>query len=51
MFSIFITFAFITLIYQIFKLDKNKSETCLKLFKLNNLTGLIIFISIFSINF
>ncbi len=50
-FSILLFFAFLTLIYQIFKFDKNKSDSCLKLFKLNNFTGLIIFIGIFSINF
>ena len=50
-FSILLIFSFLTLLYQVLKFDKNKSNTCLKLFKLNNLTGLIIFIGIFSINF
>ena len=50
-FSILLFFSFLTLLYQVLKFDKNKSGTCLKLFKLNNLTGLIIFIGIFSINF
>ena len=50
-FSVLLFFSFFTLLYQVLKFDKNKSNTCLKLFKLNNLTGLIIFISIFSINF
>ena len=50
-FSILLFFSFLTLIYQVLKFDKNNSYTCLKLFKLNNLTGLIIFIGIFSINF
>ena len=50
-FSILLFFAFLTLIYQVLKFDKNKSASCLRLFKLNNFTGLIIFISIFSINF
>jgi len=50
LFTIFLIFAFLTLLYQIFKFDKNKSKSCLNLFKVNNLTGLIIFISIFSIN-
>ena len=50
-FSILLFFAFLTLIYQVLKFDKNKSDSCLRLFKLNNFTGLIIFISIFSINF
>ena len=50
-FSILLFFSFLTLIYQVLKFDKNKSDSCLRLFKLNNFTGLIIFISIFSINF
>ena len=50
-FSILLFFSFLTLLYQVLKFDKNNSDTCLKLFKLNNLTGLIIFIGIFSINF
>ena len=50
-FSILLFFASLTLIYQVIKFDENKSDTCLKLFKLNNFTGLIVFISIFSINF
>ena len=50
-FSILLFFAFLILIYQVLKFDKNKSDSCLRLFKLNNFTGLIIFISIFSINF
>ena len=50
-FSILLFFASLTLIYQVVKFDENKSDTCLKLFKLNNFTGLIVFISIFSINF
>ena len=50
-FSILLFFSFLTLLYQVLKFDKNNSVTCLKLFKLNNLTGLIIFIGIFSINF
>ena len=50
-FLILLFFSFLTLIYQVLKFDKNKSASCLRLFKLNNFTGLIIFISIFSINF
>ena len=50
-FSILLFFASLTLIYQVVKFDENKSDTCLRLFKLNNFTGLIVFISIFSINF
>jgi len=50
-FSILLFFSILTLLYQVLKFDKNESDTCLKLFKLNNFTGLIIFIGIFSINF
>jgi 4-hydroxybenzoate polyprenyltransferase len=51
LFSIFAILGFLTLIYQIKMFDKNNPKTCLKLFKLNNFTGLVIFIGIFLINF
>ena len=47
---IFLLFS-ISLIYQIMKFDKNNSNTCLKMFKLNNLSGLLLFIGILSINY
>jgi len=50
-FSIFALLASLTLLYQIKSFDKNNSKTCLKLFKLNNFTGLLIFVGIFLINF
>ena len=47
---IFLLFS-ISLIYQIMKFDKNNSSTCLKMFKLNNLSGLLLFMGILSINY
>ena len=47
---IFLLFS-ISLIYQIIKFDKNNSNTCLKMFKLNNLSGLLLFMGILSINY
>ncbi len=51
LFTLFFIFANLTLIYQLIYFDKSNSILCLKLFKLNNLTGLLIFLSIFSISF
>jgi len=39
-----------SLLYQLLELKKNKSENYLRLFKINNYTGLILFIGIYSIN-
>ena len=39
-----------SLLYQLLELKKNKSENYLRLFKINNYTGLLLFISIYSIN-
>ena len=50
-FSVLLVLSFGTLLYQIIKFKENNSKSCLKLFKLNNLTGLIIFISIMSLNY
>ena len=45
-------FSFVlSLIYQIFKFKKTKAATCLQAFKLNNLSGLIMFTSILLINY
>ncbi len=49
--TLFFILANLTLIYQLIYFDKSNSISCLRLFKLNNLTGLLIFLSIFSINF
>ena len=40
----------LSLIYQIKKFNKNKPEDCLSAFKFNNISGLILFLSISSIN-
>ena len=50
-FSVLLALSFGTLLYQIIKFKEKNSKSCLKLFKLNNLTGLIIFISIMSLNY
>tara|TARA_E500000178_G_scaffold312304_1_gene328862 strand:- start:11053 stop:11913 length:861 start_codon:yes stop_codon:yes gene_type:complete len=48
------TFLFIlfisTLVFQILKFNKQNSATCLKMFKLNNYSGLLLFLTILSIN-
>jgi 4-hydroxybenzoate polyprenyltransferase len=46
LFTAFFIFFIISLIYQIYIFDKNKSNTCLFAFKLNNFSGLLLFISI-----
>ena len=47
---IFILLFFITLFYQLIKFDKKKPETCLHMFKLNNVAGLFLFTSLLLIN-
>ena len=49
LFSILFFFFLLSLIYQIKIFNSRKPETCLKAFKLNNLSGLILFVSILSI--
>ena len=46
---LFISFC-LTLAYQIFKFNKDKAKDCLHAFKFNNISGLILFLSICSIN-
>ena len=41
----------ISLLYQLLELKKKDSENYLRLFKFNNYSGLIMFISIYSINY
>ncbi len=48
-FSVFFIMFLSTLVYQLKIFDKNKPINCLKAFKLNNLSGLMLFISIYSI--
>ena len=50
-FSLFFLISFIiTLFYQIFKFNENKPADCLKMFKLNNLSGFFLFLSLITIN-
>ena len=49
-FTFFLVLFVISLIYQLIKLKRDKSENYLKLFKFNNYTGFFLFLSIFSIN-
>ncbi len=49
-FSVLLFLFVSTLFFQIIKFDKHDSNICLKLFKLNNYSGLLLFLSIFSIN-
>ncbi len=50
-FSLLLSLFAISLFYQIFSFDKKKKESCLKMFKTNNLSGLILFSSILMLNF
>ena len=49
-FSFFIMMFFFTLLYQLYHLKKNDFKNYLKIFKLNNYSGLFLFLSICSIN-
>ena len=49
-FSLLMLLSILTLIYQVLKFNKKKTRLCLNLFKFNNLTGFLFFLSIFSIN-
>ncbi len=44
--TIFLIIFYFTLIWQIIKFDKNNALSCLKNFKLNNFSGMLIFIAI-----
>jgi len=48
--SLFLIFFIVTLFYQVFKFNINDSKNCLKMFKLNNLSGLLLFLSIITLN-
>ena len=50
LFTIFLMIYFISLIWQIKVFKKNNPQKCLKAFKLNYLSGLLLFLAIFSIN-
>ena len=49
-FSIFLLFFTLSLFYQVFKFKRYQPQNYLNIFKLNNYTGLLLFLSIFSIN-
>tara|TARA_X000000950_G_C13827704_1_gene624742 strand:+ start:45 stop:899 length:855 start_codon:yes stop_codon:yes gene_type:complete len=49
-FTLMFIFFILSLIYQIFLFKKNNTKNYLRIFKFNNYTGLLLFISIFSIN-
>ena len=49
-FTLLLSLFFFSLIFQVFVFDKNKKESCLKMFKANNLSGLIFFLSILTLN-
>ena len=49
-FSILLFFFISSLIIQLFKFSKHQPETCLNTFKLNNYSGLLLFLSIFLID-
>jgi len=49
-FSIFLIMFIMSLIYQLIRFKKNKVKNYLSIFKFNNFSGFILFLSIFSIN-
>jgi 4-hydroxybenzoate polyprenyl transferase len=49
LFSLFLLLFFFSLIFQLFGFNKLKPKKCLNMFKLNNYSGLLLFISILSI--
>ena len=48
--SFLLIFFILSLIYQLMKFNKLQPKTCLDMFKLNNFSGLLLFLSILSIN-
>ena len=50
MFSIFLIFFALSLFFQIFKFKVTNAKTCLDAFKFNNVSGLLLFITLLSIN-
>ena len=48
-FTLFLLIFFLTLMYQIKIFKKEKQERCLTAFRINNLSGLILFLSIYSL--
>ena len=50
-FSLILLFFILSLVYQLLKFEKSKPTECLKMFKLNNFSGLLLFLGILSISF
>jgi len=50
-FSILMIIFILSLFYQVLRLDINNPKICLNLFKLNNFSGLILFVSLLTISF
>jgi 4-hydroxybenzoate polyprenyltransferase len=50
-FSLIMLIFLSSLVYQVVKFRKNRPMLCLKIFKLNNFSGLLVFLGILSINF
>ena len=49
--SIFLIIFLFSLIYQVLMLKQNNEHSCLSMFKLNNFSGLFLFLSILTVNF
>ena len=49
-FSVLFSFFCLSLLYQLIKFDRKKTNNCLNLFKFNNYTGMLLFLSIFTKN-
>ena len=49
-FTLFLAIFAMSLFYQLFKFKRNKSQTYLNLFKINNYSGLLLFMGIYSIS-
>ena len=49
-FTLFLAMFVMSLCYQLFKFKKNKTQNYLNLFKLNNYSGLLLFVGIYSIS-
>ena len=49
-FTILLIFFILSLIYQVKKFNRHKAEDCLNAFKFNNISGLLLFLTICSIN-
>ena len=50
-FSLILFIFFTSLVYQVLQLKKINPTTCLKMFKLNNFSGMLLFLTILSLNY